>query len=87
MSEREVLEPENNLIPLLLAGILAEINLQSDLIWNIDKYCSLKLTCSDDFFLEALASNIKGCVISFQTWKKKLENLKKSRLVKDINLL
>jgi hypothetical protein len=35
LSEREVLEPENNLIPLLLAGILAEINLQRELIWNI----------------------------------------------------
>jgi hypothetical protein len=84
---REVNEPNNNLIPLLKAGTVRNLDLQRDVLWNIDKFSSLKLTCSSDFFLEALASNIKGSVISFQTFVKKMENLKKSRIVKRLNEL
>jgi hypothetical protein len=87
LSEREILEPGNNLIPLLKSGVITNIELQRDLIWQVDKFSKLKLSCSDDFFLEALASNIKGSVISFQTWVKRFDNLKKSILVKDLNRL
>jgi hypothetical protein len=61
--------------------------MQRDLIWSIEKFSGLSLTCPDDFFLEALSSNIKGSVISFQTWVKKLDHLKKSLIIKDLNLL
>ncbi len=87
LSEQEIREPHNNLIPLLKAGALTNISMQRDLIWPIEKFSGLSLTCSDDFFLEALSSNIKGSVISFQTWVKKLEYLKKLIIIKDLNLL
>jgi hypothetical protein len=47
----------------------------------------LKLTCENDFFFEALASNIKGSVISFQTWVKKMENIEKALIVSQLNIL
>jgi hypothetical protein len=87
LSEREIVEPNNNLIPLLKAGIDTEIALKKTLVWDIDRYTNLTLTCSDEFFFEALASNIKGSVISFQTFTKKLANLKQSRLVQQLNAL
>jgi hypothetical protein len=61
--------------------------LKKTLVWDIDRFTNLTLTCSDEFFFEALASNIKGSVISFQTFTKKLANLKQSRLVQQINAL
>ncbi len=61
--------------------------MKKTLVWDIDRYTSLKLTCSNEFFFEALASNIKGSVISFQTFTKKLSSLKQSRLVQQINTL
>jgi exonuclease III len=85
--EREVIETGNNLIPLLKAGIIRELELQRENIWDVERYFNLKLSCSDDFFLEALVSNIKGCVISFQTFIRRLENLKKSGLVKRLSEL
>jgi hypothetical protein len=85
--EQEIREPQNNLVPLLKAGVLTNINMQRDLIWNIDKFSGLSLTCSNDLFLEALSSTIKGSVISFQTWTKKLDTLKKSILIRDLNML
>jgi hypothetical protein len=71
----------------LLAGKSTEISAQRDLIWSIDRFCSLKLTCDHDFFFEALASNIKGGVISFQSWVKKTENIEKSLIVSQLNNL
>ncbi len=75
------------MIPLLKAGINTEIDLKKTQVWDIDRYTNLKLTCSNEFFFEALASNIKGSVISFQTFTKKMSNLKQSRLVQQINAL
>jgi exonuclease III len=76
LSERIIKELNNNMIPLQLAGIERDIELQRDLIWSVDKFLQLSLTCDHDFFLEALASNIKGSVISFQTFTNRLKNLK-----------
>jgi hypothetical protein len=87
LSEREIIEPNNNLIALLKAGVATEIALKKTLIWDTDRFAKLKLTCSDEFFFEALASNIKGSVISFQTFTKRLANLKQSRLVQRLNVL
>jgi hypothetical protein len=53
----------------------------------VQRYQNLKLTCNAAFFLEALVSNIKGAVISFQCWTKKTDNLKKSILIARINRL
>jgi hypothetical protein len=72
---------------LLIAEKETEIRMQRELIWDVQRYQNLRLTCNADFFLEALVSNIKGAVISFQSWTKKNGNLKKSILVTKINRL
>jgi hypothetical protein len=61
--------------------------MQKELLWDVPRNQRLVLTCPADYFLEALMSNIKGAVISFQAWVKKTDNLKKSLLIKKINFL
>ncbi len=85
--ERKVTEKDNNLIDLLLAEKNTEIIMQRDLIWDVNRFSKLALTCDDDYFLEALASNVKGCVISFQTWVRKTENKEKSLIITRLNKL
>jgi hypothetical protein len=87
LSEQEILEPHNNLTPLLKAGVATEITKKKAQIWDLDRFSALSLTCTDEFFFEALASNIKGSVISFQTFTKRLANLKQSRIVQRLNVL
>jgi hypothetical protein len=82
-----VLNSENNLLNLQLAGLNATISELRDQLWDPSDYANLQLTCSDDVFLEVLLSNIKGSVVSFQTWNKRLETCKKSQLIKEINEL
>ncbi len=85
--ERKVVDKSNQHLEFLLAGKNTEIIAQRDLIWDIDRYSSLSLTCDPDYFLEALASNIKGSVISFQTWVRKTENKEKARIISYLNYL
>jgi hypothetical protein len=87
LTERKISDRMNQHLDFLLAGKSTEISAQRDLIWSIDRFCSLKLTCDHDFFFEALASNIKGGVISFQSWVKKTENIEKSLIVSQLNNL
>ncbi len=87
LTERKMFDKLNQHLDYLLAGKSTEISAQRDQIWNIDRFCSLKLTCDHDFFLEALATNIKGSVISFQSWVKKTENIEKSLIVSQLNTL
>ena len=47
----------------------------------------LNLNCLDDIFLEVSMGNIRYSVISFQSWTKKVSNLKKSLLITRINAL
>ena len=47
----------------------------------------ISLNCPDDIFLEVLMGNIRNSLISFQSWVKKLNTLKKSILVSRINIL
>jgi hypothetical protein len=47
-------------------------------------YAKLQLNCNHNVFLEVLLSNIKGAVISFQTWSRKVDNARKSQLIKEI---
>jgi hypothetical protein len=81
LTERKMSDKKNPHLDFLLAGKNTEITAQRELLWSIDRFCSLKLTCENDFFFEALASNIKGSVISFQTWVKKMESIEKSLIV------
>jgi hypothetical protein len=85
--ERTVKEKNNNLLSLLIAEKDTEINLQREKIWSVDRYSRLTLTCDNDFFFEALASNIKGQVISFQSWVKKVENSEKASIITKLNKL
>jgi hypothetical protein len=87
LSEREILEPNNNLIPLLKAGAATDVDLKRSLIWDVDCFSNLTLTCTDDYFFEALTSNTKGSVISFQTFTKRIANLKQCHLVQQLNEL
>ena len=47
----------------------------------------LNLNCLDDIFLEVSMGNIRNSIISFQSWTKKVSNLKKSLLITRINAL
>ena len=47
----------------------------------------LNLNCPDDIFLEVLMGSIHNSAISFQSWTKKVSNLKKSILITRINAL
>jgi exonuclease III len=85
--ERKVNEKNNNLLSLLIAEKETEINLQHVKIWDVERYSKILLNCSNDYFFEALASNIKGQVISFQTWVKKVENMEKSSIITLLNKL
>ena len=48
---------------------------------------ALQLNCRDDTFLEVLTGNIRGAILSFQSWVKKISTLKKALLTKQINTL
>jgi hypothetical protein len=69
--ERQSRDKNNQLLDLLIAEKNTEIGAQKDKIWDVERYSALSLSCDGDFFLEALTSNIKGQVVSFQAWTKK----------------
>jgi hypothetical protein len=71
-NKRLVIEREgtNNLLELELSALDAEIRELKGRLWDSETYGRLELTCDDDVFLEVLMSNIKGNVISFQSWVK-----------------
>jgi hypothetical protein len=85
--ERSRTEPETNLLQLLIAGKETEIELTRALIWSVERYSNIELNCDPDHFFEALASNIKGSVVSFQAWIKKVDNIVKANLVGQLNKL
>jgi hypothetical protein len=87
IEERRSLDKNNRLLALLSAEKLTEISMQRDLIWDTNRFSSLRLTCDSDFFLEALLSNIKGSVISFQSWVKRTDNKEKSAIITKLNNL
>ncbi len=85
--ERSRTETETNLLQLLIAEKETEIELTRALIWSVERYSNIELNCDPDYFFEALASNIKGSVVSFQAWVKKVENMVKANLVGQLNKL
>jgi hypothetical protein len=56
-------------------------------MWDIDVLTRLELVPSDEFFLESLLSCVKGSLIGYQTWFKRMETAKKSKLIIDLNEL
>jgi hypothetical protein len=85
--ERSRNETENNLLQLLIAEKETKIEMTRALIWSVERYSNIELNCDSDYFFEALASNIKGSVVSFQAWVKKVENMVKANLVGQLNHL
>jgi hypothetical protein len=80
-------EGENNLFVLKLAALNTEIKDLRERLWDPATYGRLSLTCDDDVFLEVLMGNIKGSVVSFQSWVRKVDNARKSLLIKNIESL
>ncbi len=80
-------EGTNNLLELELATLNMEIRDLREHLWDPETYGKLSLTCDDDVFLEVLMGNIKGSVVSFQSWVKKVDNARKSLLIKSITNL
>ncbi len=78
------LKGETELLKLQLAAKNTEISELREQLWNPADYAKLQLNCDHDVFLEVLLSNIKGAVISFQTWSRKVDNARKSKLIKEI---
>jgi hypothetical protein len=87
LTERLRKNPSNNLLILLAAEKETEISMQRELIWSVERFSELNLSCEHDSFFEALASNIKGAVISFQTWVKKVDNAEKASIISRLNSL
>jgi hypothetical protein len=85
--ERSRNDTHNNLLKLLVAEKETEIELSRAKMWSVDRFSNLALNCDADFFFEALASNIKGAVISFQPWVKKTDNMEKANLIGELNNL
>jgi hypothetical protein len=79
------MDPQNNHISLQLAGKNTEITLQKKDLTNFQNLLNLKLSTSDDIFLEILMGNVKGSVIGFQQWVKRTENSLKTRLVNKLH--
>jgi hypothetical protein len=87
MYETKEREGTNPHLELELAAKNTEIRIHRDSMWDIDVLTGLNLVLSDEFFLESLLSCVKGSIISYQTWFKKMETAKKSKLIKDLNEL
>ncbi len=77
----------NDRLDLDLAAKNTEIRIQRDSMWDIDVLTRLELVPSDEFFLESLLSCVKGSLIGYQTWFKRMETAKKSKLIKELNEL
>jgi hypothetical protein len=50
IEERRALDKNNRLLALLSAEKLTEISMQRDLIWDTNRFSSLRLNCDSDFF-------------------------------------
>jgi hypothetical protein len=87
LCERQAQDKNNRLLDLLIAEKNTEILAQKDRMWDVDRHNTLNLSCEDDVFLEALVSNIKGQVVSFQSWVKKVENKEKNLIISRLNML
>jgi hypothetical protein len=87
LAEKAIKDPNDNLNILLIAAKNREIEIQRELFWPLERFTNLRLRCDDDYFFEALSSNIKGSVISFQTCVRRMDNLRKSILIKKLESL
>ncbi len=85
--EQLTLDPQNNHLSLQLAGKNTEITLQKNTLTSFENLLNIKLSTSDDTFLEILMGNVKGAIIGYQQWVKRIENSLKTRLVNRLNEL
>ncbi len=85
--EQLTLDPQNNHLSLQLAGKNTEITLQKNALTSFENLLNIKLSTSDDIFLEVLMGNVKGAIIGYQQWVKRIENSLKTRLVNRLNEL
>ena len=86
--EHDIALNGNNLqFELQLDNKLRELEILKNAMPDPEQLDSLSLSCPDDNFLEVLMGNIRNAVISFQSWVKKVQNLKKSTIISRINLL
>ena len=76
-----------NLKTLTLAAKIQEMREIKDSMPTPVELNALHLSCRDDTFLEVLTGNIKGAILSLQSWVKKVSTLKKASLTKQINTL
>jgi exonuclease III len=77
----------NHVTELRIAGLNTVIKELREQLWDDATFSQLELSCEHDSFLEVLLSNVKGSVISFQTWVKKKDNVRKNMLIKKIHSL
>jgi hypothetical protein len=75
------------LLELELAGLNNEINFLVENLPDPVALNNLILQCADDVFLEALMSNIKNALISFQSWLKKIKSARMTVLTRRIHIL
>ena len=70
--EQLSLDPQNNRLSLQLAGKNTEIALQKNSLTHFDNLLNIKLSTSDDTFLEILMGNVKGAVIGYQLYRSRM---------------
>jgi hypothetical protein len=87
LHEQKEREGSNNRLELDLAAKNTEIRIHRDSMWDIDVLTRLRLIPSAEFFLEGLLSTVKGNLISYQTWYKKIETSRKAQIIKNLNEL
>jgi len=85
--ERKIRYGTDDRLELDLAAKNTEIRIHRDSMWDIDVLTNLRLVPSDEYFLESLLSAVKGSLVSYQTWYKKVENAQRSQLIKSLNEL
>ena len=66
---------------------IAELAVKRTTLPNPGELNNIVLSCPDDTFLEVLMGNLRNSIISFQSWVRKNQYLKKSLLVNRINSL
>ena len=77
----------DNLLDNRIAGKNTEIRIHRDGMWDIEFLTQIRLVPNPDVFFETLMSTVKGNVISYQVWAKKLEQKKVISMTKRLTEL
>jgi hypothetical protein len=84
--EQKIRYGTDDRLELDLAAKNTEIRIHRHSMWDIDVLTNLRLVPSDEYFLESLLRAVKGSLISYQTWYKKVD-AQRSQLIKSLNEL